>query len=200
MNKPDFKNEFERLWRGFNRHTTDLSPERLEAAFAKWGSEPLDFYRQAVDSLLCDDRYPSAARVNEAIGAVRAAKQENDSIRDRATSPDRIEPKTEYGRFRAALLVRQMAEKMSPRQVGEALMAAADRFPEISKGEVEQLIRAGDSWEDRAHDSYWDIVQREQRKIEKAERQMLAKRVGEPANEDWFRAHPDWFKDFAGRG
>lgn len=51
-----------------------------------------------------------------------------------------------YGQFRLSIIGRIFGERLTPRQVSEALAARAQEFPEISSQELRFLYGAGDTW------------------------------------------------------
>ena len=76
-------------------------------------------------------------------GICRACEWEADSwdkySRDRPSSPD-------YGRFRLSLIARIFVDKLTPRQVSEAL--AESGFNEVRSVEITGLYAMGETWSD----------------------------------------------------
>lgn len=62
MDKFDFRNQLDRLARGFDR--PELSDERLLAMFDRFGHVPLEAFEYAVSDALCGDRYPTLDRLH----------------------------------------------------------------------------------------------------------------------------------------
>lgn len=57
-----------------------------------------------------------------------------------------ISPHDDYGKFRAALLVRIFAGKPTPRQVGDYLATKRAKYPQIREAEIERYRLWGEKW------------------------------------------------------
>ena len=57
-----------------------------------------------------------------------------------------ILPMSDYGHFRASLMA-DISSGLTPRQVADILIRESDRFPQITKSEIDDLLRRGDSWQ-----------------------------------------------------
>jgi len=102
MQRPDFRNEAMRLANGFG---VELTHDRLEALWGRFGSLHRDVWAAAVTECLCEPRYPTLARLDTAVASHKP------DIAPRRLEP-LDEPRHDYDleaerRFRAEL--RQMA-------------------------------------------------------------------------------------------
>jgi len=83
VQRPDFANDLTRLARGFNRER-DLTPERMEALYARFEHLSRDGWRNTVDRCLCLDRYPSLATLErEAENAEQRVGERMNAATDR---------------------------------------------------------------------------------------------------------------------
>lgn len=69
MQRPEFRNEVMRLANGF---AVELSNDRLEALWERYGKEDITTWRGAVNQCLCESRYPTAARLDSAVASNRS--------------------------------------------------------------------------------------------------------------------------------
>jgi hypothetical protein len=68
MQRADFRNETLRLANGFG---VDMTHDRLEALWDRFGGVSLDLWRAAVTDCLCEPKYPTLGRLETAVEAHR---------------------------------------------------------------------------------------------------------------------------------
>lgn len=134
MTRADFVNEMRRLYGGFSRQTGDLTQERLDALYERYGHVPLPAMRAAVSAMLCEARLPSVAAqdaiIDRALERYRQRNLEHDRERARGILfPDGTVRETfsvdpAWGQLCLDLLRAELAGQ-SPRELAALLEAAA---------------------------------------------------------------------------
>lgn len=65
MTKSEFRNEMDRLCRAFNQ--AELGDDRLAAMYTRFGDVALTHWQRVMEACLCDDRYPTASKLEQLV-------------------------------------------------------------------------------------------------------------------------------------
>lgn len=194
-----------RLYAGFGRHDSDLTPERLDAIFGRIGHYSSSSWEEAVTGLLCHTRFPEFEAMLKSVDDAAEIERKREVIQtdddakrflggnwEPLGSRHRHDP--DYGRFRMQVLL-AVVDGGSVNDVAAMLESQAAKFDGYDlAGEASRLRSMGNWNPTQEHPTYWertrDAKAKEETRLTLDLHKQYFRSVGPPPDETYFERKP----------